>query len=875
MNKLLLIDGNSIMNRGFYALPADLTNSDGLHTNAILGFLNIFFRIYEEEKPSHIAVAFDVHAPTFRHKMYKEYKGTRHPMPDELREQMPVIKELLRTMKISIMEAEGYEADDLIGTMSRIGREAGIDVTVLSGDRDLLQLAADNVLIRIPKTKAGKTVMEDYRAEDVEAAYGVTPVEFIEMKGLMGDSSDNIPGVPGIGPKTAEKLIREYHSVEEVIAHIEEMPKNKLRENLDNNREMAVFSRDLSRIMLDAPVPVTLEETGITREMMLSPETREAFAKLSLRSLMKLFSDEENGSVPKAEFHMEIKDGTLKDAKNLPEDDGVVGFCPVFAGDNLLGAAFSNKGEVTIVNTGDIASLYEALASLRKRGVTIAVMKLKPMIRPFGIQPRESWFDTEVAAYLLDPLAGKYTFTGLLEKYLGLEIGEDKEKYAKEEVNVFSLSIPEAREYFALSAYAAELLFPVLRAELEKRNMDKLYREMEHPATFVLSDMEKFGIRVDKERLIAFGERLNSRISELTQTIYDHAGESFNINSTKQLGQILFEKLELPAGKKTKSGYSTNVEVLTKLIGKHPIISDILEYRQLTKLSSTYVEGLLGCISEDGRIHGTFHQTVTATGRISSSDPNLQNLPTRTELGRDIRKVFIPEDGYCFVDADYSQIELRVMAAMSGDENLISAFRQSEDIHASTASKVFNVPIDKVDSGLRRKAKAVNFGIIYGISSFGLGQDLNIGRDEAQAYIDQYFITYPGVKAYLDRLVDDGKKKGEVRTMYNRIRPIPELKSSNYMTRQFGERVAMNSPIQGTAADIIKIAMINVREELLRRGLKSRLILQIHDELLIEAALEEEQEVRELLEHEMVNAAELAIPLYVDVHVGENLYDAK
>ncbi len=875
MNKLLLIDGNSIMNRGFYALPVDLTNSEGLHTNAILGFLNIFFRIYEDEKPSHIAVAFDVHAPTFRHEMYREYKGTRHPMPDELREQMPVIKELLKTMKISVMEAAGYEADDLIGTMSRIGREAGMEVTVLSGDRDLLQLAADNVLIRIPKTKAGKTVMEDYRAKEVEETYGVTPVEFIEMKGLMGDSSDNIPGVPGVGPKTAEKLIRQYHSVEEVIAHIDEMPKNKLRENLENNREMAVFSRDLSRIMLDAPVPVTLEDTEVTQEMILSPETREAFTKLSLRSLMKLFREGEDEAAPKTEFRMEIKDGSLKDAKNLPDDKGVVGFYPVFAGENLMGAAFSYKGDVTIVTTGDIASLYEALASLRKRGVTIAVMKLKPMIRPFSVQPSEAWFDTEVAAYLLDPLAGKYTFTGLLEKYLGIEISEDKEKYAREEINVFSLSIPEAREYFALSACAAELLCPVLQSELVKQDMEKLYNEMEHPATFVLSDMEEFGIRVDKEQLISFGERLNSRIAELTQMIYSHAGESFNINSTKQLGQILFEKLELPAGKKTKSGYSTNVEVLTKLVGKHPIISDILEYRQLTKLSSTYVEGLLGCIAEDGRIHGTFHQTVTATGRISSSDPNLQNLPTRTELGRDIRKVFIPREGYCFVDADYSQIELRVMAAMSGDENLISAFRQSEDIHASTASKVFNVPIDQVDSGLRRKAKAVNFGIIYGISSFGLGQDLNISRDEAQAYIDQYFITYPGVKAYLDRLVEDGKKKGSVRTMYNRIRPIPELKSSNYMTRQFGERVAMNSPIQGTAADIIKIAMINVREELMRRGLKSRLILQIHDELLIETALEEEQEVRELLEHEMVNAAELAVPLYVDVHVGENLYDAK
>ncbi len=874
MGKLLLIDGNSIMNRGFYALPAELTNQEGLHTNALLGFLNIFFRIYEEEQPTNICVAFDVHAPTFRHEQYKEYKGTRHAMPEELKEQMPVIKELLTTMKIPIMEKAGFEADDLLGTMSRMGMKENMEVVILSGDRDLLQLATEKVMIRIPKTKAGKTTMEDYRAKEVMDTYGVTPLEFIEMKGLMGDTSDNIPGVPGIGPKTAEKLIRQYHTVEEVIAHIPDMPMNKMRAALEENKEMAVFSRNLSRILLDAPVDIPISATEVSREAILSPETRKAYLRLELKSLLKHFSaDQEEMSRP--EFHMEVVDGKLSEVKQQVEEGEVVGFYPVFAVENLLGAAFSRKGVVTLVTTDDLGAVYEALAGMRKRKVTLAVMSLKGLIRPFKITPEESWFNIKVAAYLLDPLAGEYPYHVLLEKYLGYTVKSEKELMGKQEINIFSMAMPEARTFFALNAYAAEQLYPVMQEQLTKMGMLELYTGIEHPFTFVLKEMEEYGIRVDREQLLSYGAKLNERIAELTREIYQHAGEEFNINSTKQLGQILFEKLELPSGKKTKTGYSTNVEVLSKLVGVHPIISAILEYRQLTKLSSTYVEGLLGAISGDGRIHSRFHQTVTATGRISSSEPNLQNIPTRTELGREMRKVFIPQDGFLFVDADYSQIELRVMAAMSGDENLIDAFRHSEDIHTSTASRVFGVPIEEVDSGLRRKAKAVNFGIIYGISSFGLGQDLGISREEAQNYIDQYFLTYPGIKAYLDRLVREGKEKGCVRTLYNRIRPIPELKSANYMTRLFGERVAMNSPIQGTAADIIKIAMLNVRAKLKERGLRSRLILQIHDELLIETAKEEEEEVRRLLEDEMVHAADLAVELFVDVHTGENLYDAK
>lgn len=872
MKKLLLIDGNSIMNRGFYALPVDLTNQEGLHTNALLGFLNIFFRIYEEEHPTNICVAFDVHAPTFRHEQYSEYKGKRSPMPDELREQMPVIKEVLKAMQIPVVELAGYEADDLIGTLSKQGEEAGMDVTVLSGDRDLLQLATDRVMIRIPKTRGGKTTVEDYKAAEVESTYGVTPVEFIEMKGLMGDTSDNIPGVPGIGPKTAEKLIRSYHTVESVIEHIPEMPQNKMRAALEENKEMAVFSRDLSRILLDAPVPVELSETEVGKEEILSDTVRANFMKLGLKSLMKHFADVQ----PEVrEFHPEIREGRFSEIKAFAEKGDVVGFYPVFSDDMLLGTAFSLKDMVFLTATDSVPAVVELLNWFLKNKITISVPGIKELIRPFRITPEEDWFDVSVAAYLLDPLTGEYPYHTLLEKYLGLEVKSEKDLVGKQELSVFSFATEEFREVFAMKAYMAQALCPVLKQKLEEQDMYDLYCTMEHPATFVLQDMEAYGIRVDRPALEAYGKNLDQRIEALTKEIYEEAGEDFNINSPKQLGVILFEKLGLTSGKKTKSGYSTNVDVLVKIRDEHPIVPAILEYRQLTKLRSTYVEGLMTAIADDGRIHSRFHQTVTATGRISSSDPNLQNIPMRTQLGRELRKIFIPADGFVFVDADYSQIELRVMAAMSDDENLIEAFRQSKDIHASTASKVFHVPLEEVDSNLRRKAKAVNFGIIYGISSFGLGQDLDISRKEAQDYINQYFETYQGVKKFLDLLVKTGKKTGVVRTLYNRIRPIPELKSSNFMTRQFGERVAMNSPIQGTAADIIKIAMIRVREELLKRGMKSRLILQIHDELLIEAAKDEVEEVKELLERNMREAAELSVPLYVDMHTGENLYDTK
>ena len=875
MKKLLLIDGNSIMNRGFYALPPDLTNKDGLHTNALLGFLNIFFRIYEEEHPTNICVAFDVHSPTFRHELFKDYKGPRHGMPEELKEQMPVIKELLHTMKIPTMELAGYEADDLLGTMSRKGEEAGMEVTILSGDRDLLQLATENVMIRIPKTRAGKTTVEDYHAAEVQSVYGVTPVEFIEMKGLMGDTSDNIPGVPGIGPKTAEKLIRTYHTVEAVLEHLEDLPKNKMRAALEENRELAVFSRDLSRILLTAPLTVEVSDTTVLRSDIFSDAVRERFLDLEMKSLLKHFMDDSLDQPKGPRFEMEVRDGKLSEVKAFTSPGSVVGFYPVFAGNTLLGTAFSIGGNVILTETDAVASVYELLSWMRTNDVTISVPSLKPLIRPFHITEEEKWFNIEVAAYLLDPLAGEYPYHTLLQKYMGFEVKSEKDLVGKQERNVFSFAVPEMRESFAMWAYTAELLCPVLMEQLEKADMMTLYRTMEHPATFVLQDMEQYGIRVDRDALQKYGIRLDSRIDVLTKEIYEDAGEEFNINSPKQLGQILFEKLNLPSGKKTKSGYSTNVDVLIKLQNVHPIAKRILEFRQLTKLRSTYVDGLMAAIAPDGRIHSRFHQTVTATGRISSAEPNLQNIPMRTELGRELRKVFIPEDGFVFVDADYSQIELRVMAAMSGDENLIEAFRKAQDIHAATASKVFHVPLDQVDSGLRRKAKAVNFGIIYGISSFGLGQDLDISRQEAQEYIDQYFETYHGVKSFLDLLVETGKASGAVRTLYKRIRLIPELKSSNFMTRQFGERVAMNSPIQGTAADIIKLAMIAVREELLSRGMRSRLILQIHDELLIEAAKEEVEDVCRILEDKMVHAADLAVPLYIDMHTGENLYDTK
>ena len=876
MNKLLLIDGNSIMNRAFYGIP-DMTTNDGRHTNAIYGFLNIILKVIEEEQATHICVAFDLKKKTFRHEMYEAYKGTRKGMPEELHEQMPRIKEILQAMHIRIVEQEGFEADDLIGTLSKKGEREGFAVTILSGDRDLLQLATDTVLVRIPKTKHGKTEVEDYYAKNVVETYGVTPLIFIDMKGLMGDTSDNIPGVPGIGEKTAAKLLAEYGDLDGVYAAVDSMKASRMKQNLIENKDLAYLSKTLATIKLDCPIPFEFSEA--TYHDPFNAEAYTLFEDLELKSFYKRFSVEKKEELTFETVLIDEIDGynallaKLQKAKE-------VSFAWITQDGEALGVAVCMDLEHVylirfrmFITEAMVADNLLALS--RDYQVQLACMHVKKLLSFLDFHEEDAVFDAGLAAYLLQPNQSEYEYDTLAKVYLDVTLPSEKEMLGKEKLGYFSFEDEKVQKWMAYQAIVPYKIKSVLREKLKETGMESLYDEMELPCLYALYEMEKNGIRVDGEALHQYGKKLRTRIEELTAEIHAMAGEEFNINSPKKLGEILFEKLGLKNGKKTKTGYSTSAEVLEKLTNAHPIIPRILEYRQLTKLNSTYAEGLAGYIRADGRIHGKFHQTVTVTGRISSADPNLQNIPTRMPLGREIRKVFIPEEGSVFVDADYSQIELRVLAHMSGDAALIAAYQADEDIHAITASQVFDVPLDQVDSTLRRKAKAVNFGIVYGISSFGLGQDLDISRKEAEGYIEKYFATYGKVKEFLDRTVEDAKKNGYTVTMFGRRRPIPELASSNFMTRSFGERAAMNAPVQGTAADIIKIAMVRVNRRLKEEHLQSKLVLQIHDELLIETKKEEVEIVQKLLVEEMMHAAELSVPLLVDANVGNSWYDAK
>lgn len=876
MNKLLLIDGNSIMNRAFYGIP-DMTTNDGRHTNAIYGFLNIILKVIEEEQATHICVAFDLKKKTFRHEMYEAYKGTRKGMPEELHEQMPRIKEILQAMHIRIVEQEGFEADDLIGTLSKKGEREGFAVTILSGDRDLLQLATDTVLVRIPKTKHGKTEVEDYYAKNVVETYGVTPLIFIDMKGLMGDTSDNIPGVPGIGEKTAAKLLAEYGDLDGVYAAVDSMKASRMKQNLIENKDLAYLSNTLATIKLDCPIPFEFSEA--TYHDPFNAEAYTLFEDLELKSFYKRFSVEKKEELTFETVLIDDIDGynallaKLQKAKE-------VSFAWITQDGEALGVAVCMDLEhvylirfMMFITEAMVADNLLALS--RDYQVQLACMHVKKLLSFLDFHEEDAVFDAGLAAYLLQPNQSEYEYDTLAKVYLDVTLPSEKEMLGKEKLGYFSFEDERVQKWMAYQAIVPYKIKSVLREKLKETGMESLYDEMELPCLYALYEMEKNGIRVDGEALHQYGKKLRTRIEELTAEIHAMAGEEFNINSPKKLGEILFEKLGLKNGKKTKTGYSTSAEVLEKLKNAHPIIPKILEYRQLTKLNSTYAEGLAGYIRADGRIHGKFHQTVTVTGRISSADPNLQNIPTRMPLGREIRKVFIPEEGSVFVDADYSQIELRVLAHMSGDAALIAAYQADEDIHAITASQVFDVPLDQVDSTLRRKAKAVNFGIVYGISSFGLGQDLDISRKEAEGYIEKYFATYGKVKEFLDRTVEDAKKNGYTVTMFGRRRPIPELASSNFMTRSFGERAAMNAPVQGTAADIIKIAMVRVNRRLKKEHLQSKLVLQIHDELIIETKKEEVEIVQKILVQEMMHAADLAVPLLVDANVGDSWYDAK
>lgn len=897
--KLVLIDGHSILNRAFFGLP-DLTNSQGVHTNAVYGFLNIMFKILEEEKPDYLTVAFDVHAPTFRHKMFEEYKGTRKPMADELRQQVPLIKEMLKAMGITIVEKEGYEADDILGTLSVKAEKEGMDVAVISGDRDLLQLATEHVMIRIPKTKKTGTEIENYLADDVVEKYGVTPKEFIDVKALQGDTADNIPGVPGIGEKTAGALIAKYHSIEAVHEDAPNVKPPRASKNIVEFWDQAVMSKELATIITDAPVDYEFKDAQI--DGIDSLYTEEAFMmckRLEFKNLLPRFdvqapknNVEENFKVISDKKSLDdiIKRASKKDVAfsiipGKPGGEDTDGQLSLFeqndTNDYIALVLVFSEEDIYFIKTGkEITSDYlnkqlEALDA--NTWISPDLKKNLHLMKAGGFTPdeRKKYFDMTVAAYLLNPLLGDYPYDGVAKDYLSIVLSSKKDYLGKLTCEqMIKEDEKKVVDYACYEAYVAWKSKEVLESNLKEKGMYELYENIEMPLVFVLYDMEKEGIRADGDKLKEYSRELAVSINKIEKRIYEEAGEEFNINSPKQLGIVLFEKLQLPNEKKTKTGYSTSAEVLDKLAPDHPIVADVLEYRQLSKLKSTYADGLINFIEQDGKIHTTFNQTITATGRLSSTDPNLQNIPIRIELGKLIRKVFLPEEGHLFVDSDYSQIELRVLAHLSDDEKLIAAFKNGQDIHRSTASLVFDTPFDEVTDIQRRNAKAVNFGIVYGISAFGLANDLNIGRKAAQAYIDSYFEKYPKIKAFLDKTVSEAKEKGYIKTMFGRIRPIPELSSSNFMQRQFGERVAMNSPIQGTAADIIKIAMIRVHDRLLKENLKSKLILQVHDELLIETAEDEKEYVIELLEEEMHKAADLKVSMEVGTECGYDWYDA-
>ncbi|MCR5235373.1 MAG: DNA polymerase I [Lachnospiraceae bacterium] len=851
LKKLVLIDGNSIINRAFYGVPM-LTSQEGIHTNAIYGFLNIMFRIIEEEAPQYLAIAFDLKAPTFRHKMYADYKGTRKPMPDELREQVPILKELLTKMQICIVEQEGFEADDLLGTLARQGEASGMEVALVSGDRDLLQIATDHIKIRIPKTKGGKTEIEDYYAGDVLEKYSLWPLQIIELKALMGDSSDNIPGVPKIGEKTATELLVQYHDIENLKEHIPEISRKSIREALENHFGMAVMSKQLATICINADTGITLEDALIKE--MYTPQAYELVKSLGLKQIAKRF--EEAGSdlsVGKSSVNaVNIGPDELEGLLDKACNTGRLGFVlNIGEGNKVRGLSLGIGREeayyLTVLTDEQESTVISALGRhIVNDGEVLFIThglkkQLHVMPQAAQIEYADRFKDMEIADYLLNPLLKDYR--------------ADCE--------------PELAGHTALVSYDDRV------KKLEEADMLSLYNDIEMPLIFCLYEMEKWGMLVKPEALKEYGEELDGQIKGLEASIHEAAGEDFNINSPKQLGDILFDRMKIPGGKKNKNGYSTSADILEKLAPDYPFVADILKYRGLAKLKSTYVDGLYPCIREDSRIHSTFHQTITATGRLSSSDPNMQNIPVRMEQGRLIRKIFVPEDGYIFVDADYSQIELRIMAHMSGDEKLIEAYNKEADIHRITASEVFHIPFDEVTDQQRRNAKAVNFGIIYGISSFGLSQDLSISVKEAKSFINRYFETYPKVKEFVDSLVKGAKDKGYVTTMFKRRRPVPELSSGNFMQRSFGERVAMNAPIQGTAADIMKISMINVLKRLKAEGLKTRMILQVHDELLLEAPIDEKDKVCALLVEEMEKAASLSVQLKAQLSTGTDWYQAK
>ncbi len=894
MDKLVLIDGNSIMNRAFYGIMGSkmLTTKDGKYTNAIYGFLAILFKILEDIKPQYIAVAFDLKGPTKRHKLYDGYKANRHGMPDELAEQMPIIKEILKAMNIDIIEKQGYEGDDILGTLAKYGEKQGLEVTILSGDRDTFQLASDNITIRIPRTKGGKTETEDYDRKKILEEYGLEPEQLIEVKALQGDTSDNIPGVPGIGPKTAISLIQKYNTVKELYEKIESGEddlKGKQKENIINNKENAELSRVLGEIDTNVPLEDTLEE--IKLEEWDRPKVLEIFEELRFNRYIERFGLKEEAQ-PNQTNAKNRKEIEIIETTEIPEIDEKLYYyleckenndVSLIIKEEITGISIYDQNKIYYIKrsenfTKQIKKIFEN-DKIEKYGYDISRDYI--LLKQIGITMKNMKYDAKIATYILNPTS-KYTIDILARDYLEIDNQEYlKEKGVKEEsqTSLFEEQADqENNEKIKNSLYVQEIyeLSELTLRKLEEVNAIELFDNIDMPTVEVLAEMQWNGMYVDINELEEYGNEIKGRLEILTQEIHELCGEEFNINSTKQLGEVLFEKLKLPVVKKTKSGYSTDMDVLEKLKEEHPVIERLLEYRQLMKLNSTYVEGMKQYINpKTHRIHSFFHQTITATGRISSTEPNLQNIPTRFELGKRLRKIFKPSEGCLYIDADYSQIELRVLAHISKDKHMVQAFKNGEDIHKQAASKVFNIPLEEVTKEQRSSAKAVNFGIVYGISDFGLGEQLGISRKEAKKYIEQYLEEYSGIKKFMDKIVEKAKKEGYVETLFKRRRYIPELKSNNYIVRQFGQRVAMNTPIQGTAADIMKIAMINVLKELKTRNMKSKIILQVHDEVIIEATIDELNEVADILKNCMEKAVKLSVPLIVDVSEASNWYDCK
>ena len=866
MKKLLILDSNSILNRAFYGVRY-LSAKDGTPTNAIYGFLNILLKLIKEQEPDYICAAFDVKAPTFRHKQYEGYKAQRKPMPEGLAAQMPLAKDVLRAMSVTILEKEGYEADDIIGTVARLCEESEISCFIATGDKDDLQLASDKTKVILTVTKSGynETIIYDDKA--VKEKYHVTPTEFIDVKALMGDPSDNIPGVKGVGEKTAMSLIEKHHSIEYIYENIDDIGlKGAMLQKMKDGREMAFMSKELATINRNTPIEFNTEEC-VFDGFENNGELYEILKRLELNSIIKKLdlsgvdNVKENEDIFK-DFSYQVGD------KNMINGDKVTVVLD-FDGDNISSAAVGAGNNAVVLNEqDDIKELLEddSIAKVMF-DVKEAIVKLNGRIDIKNISD-----DTAIAAYLVDPAKNEYTIEKLASEYFGTVI----EKPEVKQLSLLDDVETDRSEYLAKCAVALGVLNERIGDKIKENGQEKLYQEVELPLVTVLAHLEINGFLVDDNQLKEFADKLGEKIDALTNEIYMLAGEEFNINSPKQLGVILFEKLELKPVKKTKTGYATNADVLEKLRDKHPIVNFIMEYRQLAKLKSTYCDGLTAVVNPNThRIHSVFTQTVTVTGRLSSTEPNLQNIPTRTELGREIRKMFVAKDGYVLVDADYSQIELRVLAHIANDETMINAFRNNEDIHAVTASQVLGIPLEDVTKEQRSSAKAVNFGIVYGIGEFSLAQDLHISVKEAKAYIESYLEKYHGVRNYMESIKEQAKKDGYVKTMLNRIRYIPELKSPNYNIRQFGERVALNTPIQGTAADIIKLAMVRVDNRLINEGLKSKLILQVHDELIVEAHKDEVDKVKQILSEEMQNAMELNVPLKVDMSTGHSWYDAK